>query len=110
MYDAAMHKIDLVSNQDMNTAALVPIMGFVMIVLTVISGKLSWLFWDKVKAAKTSVRILYVPPVTLDTIPAEEILVRGSDETPVAQSEVLLRAAQQGQQTPKEALLRVSQG
>jgi hypothetical protein len=33
-----------------------------------------------------------IPSVTPDTLPAEEILVRGSEESPVAQSEVLLRA------------------
>jgi hypothetical protein len=51
----------------------------------------------------------YVPPVTASTLPAEEILVRATEEPPVAQSEVLLRAAQ-GQETPKEELLRVIQG
>ncbi len=35
-----------------------------------------------------------------------EILVRGAEAPPVAQSEVLLRAAQ-GLETPKEELLRV---
>jgi hypothetical protein len=51
----------------------------------------------------------YSPPVTPDTFPANEILVRGSEEPPVAQSEILLRAAQKGEETPKEELLRVSQ-
>jgi len=52
--------------------------------------------------------ITYVPPITPNTLPADEILVRGSDEPLVAQSEVLLRAAKE-QETPKEELLRVSQ-
>jgi hypothetical protein len=52
--------------------------------------------------------IPYVPPVSPDTLPTDEILVRGSEEPPVMQSEVLLRAAT-GQETPKEELLRVSQ-
>ena len=52
--------------------------------------------------------IAYIPPVTPDTLPADEILVRGSEEPPVAQNDVLLRAAT-GQETPKEELLRVAQ-
>jgi hypothetical protein len=52
--------------------------------------------------------IPYVPPVTPDTLPATEILMRGS-EAPTLQSEVLLRGAQKGEETPKEELLRVSQ-
>ncbi len=51
----------------------------------------------------------YVPPVTPDTLPADEILVRGSEEPPVAQSEVLLRAAHRGKETPKEEWLRVAE-
>jgi hypothetical protein len=52
--------------------------------------------------------IPHVPPVTPNTLPADEILVRASEEPPVAQSDVLLRAAQKGQETPKEELLRVA--
>src|SRR5579871_4336550 len=49
----------------------------------------------------------YFPPLTPDEIPADEmILVRGSEEPPVAPSEVLLRAAKE-QETSKEELLRV---
>jgi hypothetical protein len=55
-----------------------------------------------------TVRETYFPRVTPDTLPAEEILVRASEKTPVAQSEVLLRAAQWGQETPKKELLRVA--
>jgi hypothetical protein len=58
---------------------------------------------DKGRAAT---RIPYVPPVTPDTLPADEILVRGAEEPLIAQNEVLLRAARQGQETPKEELLR----
>jgi hypothetical protein len=47
----------------------------------------------------------YVPPVTPDAFPADEILVRGSEEPSVAQSEVLLRATNE-KETPKEELLR----
>ncbi len=57
------------------------------------------------RAAK---QIPYVPPVTPDTLPADEILVRGSKEPPIAQSAVLLRAAKE-QETPKKELLRISE-
>ncbi len=53
-------------------------------------------------------QIPYVPPVLRSDLPANEILVRGSEELPVAQSEVLLRAAKE-QEMLKEELLRVSQ-
>jgi hypothetical protein len=72
-------------------------------------GAFTWEAWDKLKAAQKAARLTYVPPVTPDALPADEILVRSSEEPPVAQSEVLLRAAQRGQETPKEELLRVSQ-
>jgi hypothetical protein len=49
-----------------------------------------------------------VPPVTVDTLPAEEVLVRSSAEPTVRQSEMLLRAAT-GQEMPTEELLRVGQ-
>ncbi len=50
----------------------------------------------------------YAPPVTSDDLPADEILVRGSEEPPVVQSDVLLRAANEVE-APKDELLRVSQ-
>jgi hypothetical protein len=53
-------------------------------------------------------QLIYVPPVTPDTLPAEEILIRGSQEPPVAQSEVLLRAAKETE-APLEELLHVNQ-
>jgi hypothetical protein len=51
----------------------------------------------------------YLPLENADALPADEILVRGSEEPAIVQSEVLLRAAKQGQETSKEELLRVSQ-
>ncbi len=51
----------------------------------------------------------YIPPVTPDTLPPDEILVRGSEEPPVAQSEVLLRAAKATQEAAKEELLRIQE-
>ncbi len=61
------------------------------------------------KDMKKAKQVPYVPPVIANTLPAEEILVRAADEPPVAQSAVLLRAAK-GVETPKDELLRVSQG
>jgi hypothetical protein len=67
------------------------------------------LIWFPIyRAATHGKKIPYVAPVTTSTLPADEILVRGSEEPPVAQSEVLLRAAQ-GDETPKEELLRARQ-
>jgi hypothetical protein len=57
-----------------------------------------------IKSAQ-KIQVQYVPPVTADTLPADEILVRGSEEPPIAQNAVLLRAAK-GQETPAEELLR----
>lgn len=52
----------------------------------------------------------YVPPVReqIDTLPADEILVRGSDE-PTAKPDELLRAPQAAVAEPAEELLRAEQ-
>ncbi|HLK57424.1 MAG TPA: hypothetical protein VKU00_12715 [Chthonomonadaceae bacterium] len=42
-------------------------------------------------------------------LPLMETLVRGSDLPPTEQQNELLRAVQQGQETPTEQLLRASQ-
>jgi len=49
----------------------------------------------------------YVPPVSLDTLSAAEVLVRGAQE-PSAPSETLLRATVKGEETKPEELLRSS--
>ena len=75
--------------------------------LAVAGGFASYKAWRIIaRSEETIANLPYVAPIAPDTLPAEEILVRGSSEPPVAQSEVLLRAAQ-GQETPKEELLRV---
>ena len=56
---------------------------------------------------RISSNIPYVPPFTPDTLPADEILVRGSEEPPTAQREVLLRAAK-AVETSEDELLRVT--
>ena len=50
----------------------------------------------------------HFPSATPNTLPADEILVRGSEEPPIVQSNVLLRAVK-GAETPKEELLRVAE-
>jgi hypothetical protein len=51
----------------------------------------------------------YVPPVKPDTLPAEEILVRGATQ-PSIPSETLLRATMKGEETKADELLRVASG
>ncbi len=53
--------------------------------------------------------IPYVPPVTPDTLPAAEVLVRGA-EPPTVTSETLLRAGLANVDTAPEQLLRVGSG
>lgn len=50
--------------------------------------------------------ISYTPPVDTNTLPAKEILVRGSQEPIQEQSTVLLRAAEESAEVPAEELLR----
>jgi hypothetical protein len=89
-----------------------PLEPLVALLLGVVTACFAWLAKRSHQAlhrGRIQAQILYVPPLTPDILPADEILVRGSEELPVAQSEVLLRAAQQGQETPKEELLRVTE-
>ena len=62
-----------------------------------------------IRQAREAAQISYVPPVTPSTLPAEEILLRGTSE-PSAPSETLLRAGMDGEGTTGEELLRSSQG
>jgi hypothetical protein len=64
--------------------------------------------WLGIKDSMKEADLPYVPPVTVNTLPAEEVLVRASVEPPMTQNEVLLRAAQR-QETAKEELLRVAE-
>ena len=59
------------------------------------------------RAAK---QIPYVPPVTSGTLPAEEVLLRGSDASAQEQSQVLLRGTHNTEETDGQELLRSSQG
>jgi Zn-dependent protease with chaperone function len=77
---------------------------------TVFAGMLAWMFWLGLKEAQTMATALtLVPPLTPNTLPADEILGRASEKPPITQSEILLRPAQ-AQETPQQELLRVSKG
>jgi len=72
-----------------------------------------WMTWILARAArraeKRAVQLPYVPPVTADTLPAEEVLVRGSEQPIQEQGKVLLRGTQSSQELAAEKLLRGSQ-
>ena len=72
-------------------------------------GLLAWSGWMTAKEGKQALKVPYVPPVTADTLPAEEILVRGSQEPTQEQSRVLLRGTYSRTGTGEQELLRGSQ-
>jgi len=88
--------------------------SFSYIFLTII-GVLSFGFisWSCVRSIladhKTAKQLPYVPPVTVDTLPAEEVLVRGVEEPAQEQRKVLLRGTESSAGTGEQALLRSSQ-
>ena len=83
----------------------------VSILLTVGGGYISWKLGKLTDRAEQEERSLaFVPPVTPDTLPAEEVLVRGAQELTQEQSTVLLRAAEESVASPTEELLRASIG
>ncbi len=87
------------------------IFAIVLTVLAVISGLACYLSWSLMQhAIRSAARLSPVPPVTPNTLPAEEVLVRGSEEPQQAQSEMLVRPATAEQVTPKTQLLRVVEG
>jgi hypothetical protein len=61
------------------------------------------------KASNEEMSIPYVPPVTPDTLSAEEVLVRGSQEPLQEQRTILLRAAVENADRPEEELLRAAE-
>jgi hypothetical protein len=63
--------------------------------------------WASCRQEKQIMYLPYVPPVTSDILPAEEVLVRSSQEPTQEQSTVLLRAAGENGDKP-EQLLRAS--
>ena len=76
----------------------------VVLVPTAITVIASLIFRSQVKVARS---LSYVPPVAeqVAALPAEEILVRGSD-LPAATPAELLRPAREGTETAAEVLLR----
>ena len=84
------------------------VIGLLMLALAAGCG---WgIYWGirDVRATKESVdRIPYVPPITIEHLPPEEILVRGSGEPSHSPQEALLRPAG-NRETPHEELLRLT--
>ena len=68
-------------------------------------------FWACASSARqihqAAKRLPYAPPVIADTLPAEEVLVRGSEEPLQEQSNVLLRCAD-GDRGARERELLIS--
>jgi hypothetical protein len=58
------------------------------------------------RAVQDTAGIPYIPPVSADTLPSAEVLVRAAHEPQHEQQKVLLRAAAAVTQTPQEQLLR----
>ena len=83
----------------------------------VLSASLSVIFaggcWRSVRAVRlahrTAKQLPYVPPVISATLPAEEVLLRGSDALTQEQSQVLLRGTQNTEEADGQELLRSSQ-
>jgi hypothetical protein len=63
--------------------------------------------WNQLKRAwRRSASIPYIPPVSVETLPVADVLVRAVHESQPGQREVLLRASMAGRQAPQEQLLR----
>ncbi|HLK59999.1 MAG TPA: hypothetical protein VKU00_25795 [Chthonomonadaceae bacterium] len=63
-----------------------------------------------VKTARQVSNLPYVPPVTAENLPVEEVLMRGSAEPAAEQSKVLLRGTQSSEEITENELLRGSAG
>jgi hypothetical protein len=84
---------------------------FLPFLMTVVGGYVSWLIYRYTnRVEKEALSIPFVPPFTPDTLPAEEVLVRGSEEPTQEQNTVLLRAAEESADIPAVQLLRASVG
>ena len=81
---------------------LIPLIALFLLGLTFSA----YICWTGIKDIRQQAQSAYAPPVTAEIFPAEEILVRGSEEPSIAQSDVLLRATIADQETPPEQLLR----
>ncbi len=78
--------------------------------LTALDGVMTRSVIDSARQAHEQAKQLpYVPPVTANSLPAEEVLVRGSEEPAEEQGKVLLRGTDGSAGTGKQELLRGSQ-
>ena len=85
--------------------------GLLLAFLSLIGGVCSWqLARSALHYHKAARQLPYVPPVTPETLPAGEVLVRGSEEPKQEQSKVLLRGTDGSAGTADQELLRSSQG
>jgi len=81
--------------------------------LCALSLLLGWITWQLLRisdrASSEAEKLPYVPPVTADALPVEEVLVRASAEPDQEQSRVLLRVADGSSGAGEQELLRSSQ-
>lgn len=85
-------------------------MGFAvcMAMVLILSASLARGVRSALSIAKGIQHIPYIPPLDADTLPAQELLVRGAEE-PAATREALLRATTEAPETKSEQLLRSAQ-
>ena len=95
--------LTLIVDHDVATAAL-----YLMAAIALM-GAVSKFSADVMKKGNDLSDVSYVPPITPDHLPAEEVLVRGATE-PSAPAETLLRAAESNEETGPDQLLRVAPG
>ena len=83
----------------------------IMFALAFIFGAVAWTAAKRAKLLHQKAKQLpYVPPVSPATLPAEEVLLRGSDASAQEQSQVLLRGTHNSEEADGQELLRSSQG
>ena len=75
----------------------------------IFGGGCYWLIYRAYRIHKSTSQFPYVPPISNDTLPIEEVLVRGSEEPVQVQSNVLLRGTVSIMNTKEQELLRGSQ-
>jgi hypothetical protein len=78
-------------------------------IMACVSAVITRSIWRGVQQAKQDLNIPNVPPLTSDTLPAEEVLVRGAEE-PLAGKDTLVRPSTASEETTAEQLLRNSNG
>lgn len=96
------------AKEDSSADSTIWLIGFAT--ASLVFGLLARFGWQAVKRGKQALKVPYVPPVTADTLPNEEILLRGSDASAQEQNQVLLRGTLNGEAADGLELLRSSQG